>query len=171
MNAIDTRVLPTRRKQVALFSSDPQLKREVATRLEALAIYDVRVQEGTDFLKGPPVDTRPGIVILDLGNGELLGKPGIVEAREGRDGGYRLARAPEQITLAEVYRAVTAPGSLPVTPVDASGCGRGPLRAAFDEVMAEAEEAAVAVMGRHTLADVMRHAEALGAAGSRPGRS
>src|SRR5881227_2151385 len=75
-----------------------------------------------------------------------LGRAGIVEAREGRDGGYRLARAPEQITLAAVYRAIHAPGPLPVTPVDASGCGRGHLRAAFDEVMAEAEEAAVAVM-------------------------
>jgi Rrf2 family transcriptional regulator, repressor of oqxAB len=100
-----------------------------------------------------------------------LGRAGIVEAREGRDGGYRLARAPEQITLAAVYRAVHAPGPLPVTPVDASGCGRGNLRAAFDEVMVEAEEAAVAVMERHTLADVMRRAEALGAAASRPGRS
>ncbi|TPI35050.1 AAA family ATPase [Mesorhizobium sp. B2-1-8] len=81
MNAINTKVLPTKRKQVALFSSDPNFKREVATRLDALAIYDVRVAETGDFLKGPPADTRPGIVILDLGNGELLGKPGIVEAR------------------------------------------------------------------------------------------
>jgi pilus assembly protein CpaE len=53
----------------------------VATRLDALAIYDVRIFETSDFLKGPPADTRPGIVILDLGNGELLGRPGIVEAR------------------------------------------------------------------------------------------
>ncbi|MBZ9708144.1 AAA family ATPase [Mesorhizobium sp. ESP7-2] len=81
MNAINTKVTPTKRKQVALFSSDPNFKREVATRLDALAIYDVRVAETGDFLKGPPADTRPGIVILDLGNGELLGRPGIVEAR------------------------------------------------------------------------------------------
>ncbi|RUW76486.1 MULTISPECIES: AAA family ATPase [unclassified Mesorhizobium] len=81
MNAIDTKVLPTRRKQVALFSSDPQFKRDVSTRLDALAIYDVRVSETSEFLKGPPADTRPGIVILDLANGELLGQPGIVEAR------------------------------------------------------------------------------------------
>ena len=94
-----------------------------------------------------------------------LGRAGIVEAREGRDGGYLLARAPEQITLAEVYRAVHAPGPLSVTAVDAAGCGRGDLRAAFDEVLAEAEQAAVVVMGRHTLADVMRRAEALAAAG------
>ncbi|MER8488330.1 AAA family ATPase [Mesorhizobium australicum] len=81
MNAISTKVTPTKRKQVALFSSDPNFKRDVATRLDALAIYDVRVAETSDFLKGPPADTRPGIVILDLGNGELLGNAGIVEAR------------------------------------------------------------------------------------------
>ncbi|TIW92012.1 MAG: pilus assembly protein, partial [Mesorhizobium sp.] len=41
MNAINTKVTPTKRKQVALFSSDPNFKRDVATRLDALAIYDV----------------------------------------------------------------------------------------------------------------------------------
>ncbi|RWE16572.1 MAG: pilus assembly protein [Mesorhizobium sp.] len=81
MNAIDTRVLPTKRKQVALFSSDPNFRHDVTTRLDALAIYDVRVSEAVEFLKGPPVDTRPGIIILDLADGELLGNAGIVEAR------------------------------------------------------------------------------------------
>ncbi|TIV10408.1 MAG: pilus assembly protein, partial [Mesorhizobium sp.] len=77
MNAIDTRVLPTKRKQVALFSSDPNFKRDVTTRLDALAIYDVRISDAAEFLKGPPADSRPGIIILDLGNGELLGQPGV----------------------------------------------------------------------------------------------
>lgn len=49
MNAINTKVTPTKRKQVALFSSDANFKREVATRLDALAIYDVRVSETDDF--------------------------------------------------------------------------------------------------------------------------
>ncbi|RUX99353.1 pilus assembly protein, partial [Mesorhizobium sp. M2A.F.Ca.ET.040.01.1.1] len=81
MNAIDTRVLPTKRKQVALFSADANFKRDVTTRLDALAIYDVKVSDAAEFLKGPPVDSRPGIIILDLGNGALLGNPAIVEAR------------------------------------------------------------------------------------------
>ncbi|TGV76195.1 pilus assembly protein, partial [Mesorhizobium sp. M00.F.Ca.ET.149.01.1.1] len=81
MNAIDTRVLPTKRKQVALFSSDPNFKRDVTTRLDALAIYDVKVSETIEFINGPPADSRPGIIILDLGNGEILGQPGVVEAR------------------------------------------------------------------------------------------
>ncbi|MDX8509842.1 AAA family ATPase [Mesorhizobium captivum] len=81
MNAIDTRVLPIKRKQVALFSSDANFRHDVTTRLDALAIYDVRVSEAAEFLKGPPVDARPGIIILDLGSGELLGNNALVEAR------------------------------------------------------------------------------------------
>ncbi|CDX20659.1 Pilus assembly protein [Mesorhizobium sp. ORS 3324] len=81
MNAIDTRVLPTKRKQVALFSSDHNFTRDVTTRLDALAIYDVKVSEAVEFLKGPPADARPGIIILDLGSGELLGNNALVEAR------------------------------------------------------------------------------------------
>ncbi|TIU35716.1 MAG: pilus assembly protein, partial [Mesorhizobium sp.] len=78
MNAIDTRVLPTKRKQVALFSADANFKHDVTARLDALAIYDVKVSDAAEFLKGPPIDSRPGIIILDLGNGELLGQPGVV---------------------------------------------------------------------------------------------
>ena len=37
-----------------------------------------------------------------------LVRANLIQAREGRDGGYRLARSPEQISLAEVYQAVKA---------------------------------------------------------------
>ncbi|TIO40358.1 MAG: response regulator, partial [Mesorhizobium sp.] len=69
------------RKQVALFSSDANFRHDVTTRLDALAIYDIKVSEAVEFLKGPPADARPGIIILDLGDGELLGNAAIVEAR------------------------------------------------------------------------------------------
>jgi Rrf2 family protein len=89
-----------------------------------------------------------------------LARAGIVEAREGRDGGYRLALSPDQITLADVYRAVNAPAPLPLAPFDAaSACGRDGMRVAFAAVIAEAEEAAVGAMRRHTLADLIRQAE------------
>ena len=41
MNAPNPKVLPTRRKRISLFSGDPQLRREVTARLDALALYDV----------------------------------------------------------------------------------------------------------------------------------
>src|SRR6266545_756386 len=37
---------------------------------------------------------------------------GLVDAREGRSGGYRLAKPAEKITLADVYRAVERDGPL-----------------------------------------------------------
>ena len=36
-----------------------------------------------------------------------LVRANLVRAREGRDGGYRLARSADHITLAEIYQAVT----------------------------------------------------------------
>src|ERR1700724_1175849 len=37
-----------------------------------------------------------------------LVRANLIQAREGRDGGYRLAQSPEHISLAEVYQAVKA---------------------------------------------------------------
>jgi Rrf2 family transcriptional regulator, repressor of oqxAB len=36
----------------------------------------------------------------------ILAKAGILETREGRDGGYRLTRDPHSLTLGEVYQAL-----------------------------------------------------------------
>ena len=78
---MNTKILPTRRKRIALFSSDPQFRREVAVRLESLAIYDVQVADAEAFLKGATHDTRPSIVILDVGEGDILGNPAIAASR------------------------------------------------------------------------------------------
>jgi Rrf2 family transcriptional repressor of oqxAB len=91
-----------------------------------------------------------------------LVRAGIVEAREGREGGYRLARAAEQITLAEVYHALQATGeggTLPIIPE------RGPqlepgVRAAFREIGEEFDACIIDVLSKRTLADVARRAEA-----------
>lgn len=82
MNALSSpKVLTTRRKRIALFSSDPQLRRDIATRLDSLAIYDVQVAEAEAFLAGPPAEGRPSVVILDVGEGELLAGSRLVDAR------------------------------------------------------------------------------------------
>ncbi|PSJ57641.1 AAA family ATPase [Pseudaminobacter soli (ex Li et al. 2025)] len=81
MNAIDSTVLPTRRKQIAVYSSDQNLRHETAARLEALAIYDVQIAEPDAFLKGAAAGGRPNIIILDLAQGEILDSPGLMEAR------------------------------------------------------------------------------------------
>ena len=48
-------------------------------------------------------DTNPVVVRRVLGH---LRKAGIVESRKGAGGGWRLVRAPEAVTLADVYAAL-----------------------------------------------------------------
>jgi pilus assembly protein CpaE len=76
-----TKILPTRRKRIALFSADTNLRNDVSTRLESLAIYDVQVHEPELFLEGPKGDQKPSVVIFDVGEGGLLGSPKLNDAR------------------------------------------------------------------------------------------
>ncbi len=83
-----------------------------------------------------------------------LGRAHLIQAREGRAGGYRLARPPEQITLAEIYQAVNA-----LDPIDhtASPSGvRSPVQSVLDEIEAEAERRRLEMLGRTTLATVLQ---------------
>jgi Rrf2 family protein len=89
---------------------------------------------------------------------------GVVESKRGAGGGYRLARPPEDITLASVIRYIT--GALaPVSCVsdnfyerctcpDETTC---PIR----EVMKEAREAVVGIMERVTVADLCERSRRL----------
>lgn len=91
-------------------------------------------------------------------------RAGIVEAREGRDGGYRLARPPQQITLAEVYQAVKAAGPIDMSPIDPASPDplAAGLREVLDEIGEEAEARMLQVLARHTLAEVAERAAAAG---------
>ena len=89
---------------------------------------------------------------------------GAVESRRGAAGGYRLARPPQNITLASVVRHVE--GALaPVSCVsdrfyERCTCpdeARCPIR----EVMKEVREAVVNVMERVTVADLCERARRL----------
>lgn len=53
---------------------------------------------------------------------KLLGKAGLVEALRGARGGYRLARAPERITVADIVSALEGPIALTECSVH-RGCG------------------------------------------------
>ncbi|WP_036717426.1 RrF2 family transcriptional regulator [Paenibacillus harenae] len=88
-----------------------------------------------------------------------LVKAGIVEAREGRDGGYALSRAPEDITFADVYRAIQM-----VEPLYAGLLGttkNGPFaeeaRKMFTKVISESEDQLMRVLERHTIAELIEN--------------
>ncbi len=89
-----------------------------------------------------------------------LARAGLVEAREGRVGGYRLARQPQEITLGAVYRALQgcpAENTIPLEPT--SGPTLHPaLRRAFDAISQEVDAAILMVMDKHTLAELVERA-------------
>jgi Rrf2 family transcriptional regulator, repressor of oqxAB len=87
-----------------------------------------------------------------------LGRADLIRAREGRDGGYRLARSAESITLAEVYQAVSVADPAEST-VD-SDCVNARVRVVLDEIGAEAERHLLEVLGQYTLASVMERVAA-----------
>lgn len=89
---------------------------------------------------------------------------GLVAAREGRSGGYRLARPAGEITLADVYRAVEPHG--PLTPSPAEPNGRCPvgagMRQAFARTAGAGQHGLLEALARETVADLSRRALRLG---------
>ncbi len=89
-----------------------------------------------------------------------LAEGGLIEAREGRGGGYRLARPSEEITLAEVYRLVEPDGPLAPSPCEPNTrcpVGAG-MRAAFARAAEAARAGVEASLAAQTVADVARTA-------------
>ena len=86
-----------------------------------------------------------------------LRKAGLVEARRGPGGGYALSRPPEQITLADVLRAVQ--GALPeMFGFEANAEGDDVPAAVWGDVRARLTE----VLEGATLQDFVTRAEATG---------
>jgi Rrf2 family protein len=93
-----------------------------------------------------------------------LVRAGLVDAKEGRDGGYRLARPANRITLADVYRVMRADGPLPPSPAEPNPLcevGSG-MQAALGEVALETEDRLLRDLERHTIAELSERAVALG---------
>lgn len=85
-----------------------------------------------------------------------LAKENILETREGREGGYRLKKPAEQITLAEIYRALQVGEPLCNGMVDTTGLHPFGLemKAAFSDIAEEIDNQVIQVLGRYTLADL-----------------
>lgn len=98
-----------------------------------------------------------------------LKRLGAVESRRGINGGYRLARPPEHITLASIVRHVEG-AMAPVSCVSERFYERctcpDEARCPIRDVMKEAREAVVKLMERLTLADLRDRARRLEKPGS-----
>jgi Rrf2 family protein len=83
-----------------------------------------------------------------------LKRAGILASRRGSTGGYHLTRAPEDLTVGAVLRAVEGDGA----PLDAGGRGSGARGADLVELWDEVADAVSAVVDRFTFADLAARA-------------
>jgi len=93
-----------------------------------------------------------------------LSHAGLVEAREGRDGGYSLKLPPEQITLADVFAAIRCEGT---EEAGGDGCGKEDgspcdevdwnerLDLALIEIMSAMDRQMLDYLRRHTIASLI----------------
>lgn len=82
-----------------------------------------------------------------------LVRANLVEAREGRDGGYLLAKPANQITIADVYRALQLQDPLGTGMMDSTtDCERGDLlKGLFREISSQVEESTLHVFEQYTI--------------------
>jgi len=88
----------------------------------------------------------------------VLREAGLLTSQAGRGGGWRLGRAPETITLLDIYRA-SEPGSSVWVPAGAVGDSCPDIPQALVGWLAEAETAMERELQRATLADLIASME------------
>jgi Rrf2 family transcriptional regulator, repressor of oqxAB len=89
---------------------------------------------------------------------------GLIETREGRDGGYRLAKPADEILLSDVYVAMEMNRALAPSPADPNPMcpvGSG-MPVVFDAIANEAEQAIIRTLQQYTVADVANQATSAG---------
>lgn len=84
-----------------------------------------------------------------------LTRAGIVEAKEGRVGGYYMTKCPKELTLADIYRSL--PEEREEDSAEELDCGEVgvQLDRHLESLMNQAEQQLILFLGRYTLADVM----------------
>jgi Rrf2 family protein len=127
-------------------------------QLTRAADYAVRIMIQ---LAGLPAGSRPNRAALAEA-GEIpehfvakilqsLGRAGLIDSQRGMNGGFTLARPPEQVTLLEVVEAIEGPTRLNVCLLGGASCARKkwcPAHVAWTE----AQEAMTGVLRRFTIA-------------------
>jgi Rrf2 family transcriptional regulator, repressor of oqxAB len=89
-----------------------------------------------------------------------LVKGGILDTREGRDGGYRLRRNPHEITLAEVYTVLQVgdPLSFGIKETTGTHTFGKEMKSIFCEITDEMDRSLLEVLGRYTIGQIAERA-------------
>jgi Rrf2 family transcriptional regulator, iron-sulfur cluster assembly transcription factor len=138
------------------------------------ALYDLAFHRRGQAAQAKEIALRQGIPLRFLEQIlQDLRRAGLVDARRGPRGGYALARAPEEISLADVLRAVRGPleallgvdDSAPSRGAGAAAGERAPRTEGDIPALAWADVGArlIAVLEGATLAEFITRAEAAGA--------
>jgi len=121
----------------------------VASKIEQKAFEFISTQQIADKLNIPPSTSS---VIL-----RRLKKAGLIEAREGVNGGVRLAKLPEQITVLDIFDAVEQSGAMFPTNVNVLKADEKAIRAQHSilAVLVNAENEMKRSLGAVTVKDLM----------------
>jgi Rrf2 family protein len=139
------------------------MKLSTRCRYATLALFDIAFHSRGEPTQVRQIAERQDIpvrfleqIFQDLKRAEL------VDGKRGRNGGYYLKRAPEEISLADVVRATDGPLELSFCASDDGehfgGDGRSVPAAVWSEVSARVNE----VFAGFTMADLVARAEAAG---------
>jgi len=121
----------------------------VASKIEQKAFEFISTQQIADKLNIPPSTSS---VIL-----RRLKKAGLIEAREGVNGGVRLAKLPEQITVLDIFDAVEQSGTMFPTNINVLKADEKATRAqqSILAVLVNAENEMKRTLGAVTVKDLM----------------
>jgi Rrf2 family transcriptional repressor of oqxAB len=89
---------------------------------------------------------------------QSLATAGIVESKGGREGGYILRKSADQITLGEIYSAVSTVSAETDFDVDCGGAGEQ-LDVELEKILQEAEQRTIDYLRQYTIANVMDRVE------------
>jgi Rrf2 family protein len=89
---------------------------------------------------------------------QALAAAGIVESKGGREGGYILLKAADQITLGEIYSAVSTGCEEPEYDVNCGEAGEQ-LDVEIEKILHEAELRTIEHLRQYTIANVMNRVE------------
>jgi Rrf2 family protein len=128
------------------------------TRYAIRALYDLAFHRRGQATQAKEIAERQRIPLRFLVQIlQDLRRAGLIEARRGPRGGYTLARAPVEVSLADVLRAVRGPLGEPLAGPDAPSGDDVPAL-----VWADVSARLAEVLERATLQDFVLRAEAAG---------
>ena len=130
----------------------------------ALHVLTLLAAKGTDLLTSDEiassVDTNPVVIRRVMAD---LRESGIVESRPGVNGGWRLKKPADSITLCKVFESVHEEDLLSMHAHPNPHCPiGGHIRDSLQEIFIEAEKALHSSLSRKTVADVLANVRARG---------